>query len=125
MPTRHVKKNDKKRKDAYPKRYATCPQGMSKKKKKGEEEEENIAHTKKKDRRERNHAKEFLHHPLKISTHLPILIQVYDLFGCCNRDEDMFMITHFSLLVSLYQCTDIIMMQRQWNNDTYHSYTYS
>jgi len=34
----------------------------------------------KKDRRERNHAKEFLHHPPKISTHLPILIKVYDLF---------------------------------------------
>ena len=41
MPTRHVKK---KRKDAYQRRYATHPQGVSKKKK--EREKENIAHTK-------------------------------------------------------------------------------
>jgi hypothetical protein len=34
------------------------------------EKNEKIAHTKKKYRRERNHAKEFLHHPPKISTHL-------------------------------------------------------
>ena len=35
MPKRHEKKEEcqEKRKGAYPKRYATCPQGMSKRKK--------------------------------------------------------------------------------------------
>jgi hypothetical protein len=35
---------------------------------------------KKKEKREMVHTKEFIHHPPKISTHLHILIKVYDLF---------------------------------------------
>ena len=65
-------------------RYATCPQGMSKKKE--EEEKKNSPHPKEIKEREMVHEKEFLHHQPKkkkniyITTHLHILIKVYDLF---------------------------------------------
>ena len=43
--------------------------------------EEKIApYPKRKKKREMVHTKEFIHHPPKISTHLHILIKVYDLF---------------------------------------------
>ena len=65
-----------KKKDVYPKKVCHVPPRHVKK-----EEEENIAHNKKNVYKgERNHIKEFLHHPPKISTHLHILIKVYDLF---------------------------------------------
>ena len=76
-------------------RYATCL-GMSKKKRREENKrsipKEGMPHAsacqkKKKEiapiqKRERKmvHTKEFIHHPPKISTHLHILIKVYDLF---------------------------------------------
>ena len=79
-------------------RYATCPQGMSKKKrkdaypkkvchtptrcvKKKREKKENISHTKKTLQGKENSYKGVLIlHPPKISTHLHILIKAYDLF---------------------------------------------
>src|SRR6185312_6779322 len=57
---RHVKK--KRMKDAYPKKVCHM-----------------FRHFKKR-RREMVHTKEFIHHPPKTSTHLHILIKVYDLF---------------------------------------------
>ena len=54
MPTRYVKKKEREKMHTQ-RRYATCPQGMSKKRR------ENIAHTKKNITRERDHMKEF--HP--------------------------------------------------------------
>ena len=79
MPTRHVKKRERERereKMHTQRRYATCPQGVSKKKEKGE----NIAHTKKKFQGRETIWRSLIHHPPKISTHLHILINVYDLF---------------------------------------------
>ena len=59
-------------KDAYPKKV--CHMLRNVKKKKGK-----IAPYPKR-KREMVHTKEFIHHPPKISTHLHILIKVYDLF---------------------------------------------
>ena len=70
--------NVKNKKMHTQKRYATCPKGMSKKR-----EEKKIApiqRKRKRNKREMIHTKEFIHHPPKISTHLHILINVYDLF---------------------------------------------
>ena len=79
-------------------RYATCPQGMSKKREKRCIPKEGMPHThkvcqkKKKEKGKyspyqkhykgkRIHIKGVLiHHPPKISTHLHILIKAYDLF---------------------------------------------
>src|SRR6185437_8548230 len=71
---RHVNKKER-IKDAYPKKV--CHVLRKEKKKK----EEKIAHyPKRKKKREMVHTKESIHHPPKISTHLHILIKVYDLF---------------------------------------------
>ena len=65
----------KKIKDAYPKKVCHMLRHVKKKKKK------KIApYPKRKKNREMMHTKEFIHHPPKISTHLHILIKVYDLF---------------------------------------------
>jgi len=56
-------------------RYATCSQSMSKKR--GRKEIADVPRIK---RRELVQKKEFVHHPPKISTHLHILIKVYDFF---------------------------------------------
>ena len=62
-------------KDAYPKKVCHMLRHIKKKK------EEKIApYPKRKKKREMVHTKEFIHHPPKISTHLHILIKVYDLF---------------------------------------------
>ena len=76
-------------------RYATCF-GMSKKKRIKDAYIKKVRHMlshvkkmkekiapypkRKKKKREMVHTKEFIHHPPKISTHLHILIKVYDLF---------------------------------------------
>ena len=63
-------------KDAYPKKICHMLRHVKKEKKK-----EKIApYPKRKKKREMVHTKEFTHHPLKISTHLHILIKIYDLF---------------------------------------------
>jgi hypothetical protein len=73
----HVKKKVKRIKDAYPKKV--CHMLMHAKKR--EKKKEKIApYPKRKKKREIVHTKEFIHHPPKISTHLHILIKVYDLF---------------------------------------------
>ena len=85
-------------------RYATCPQGMSKKREKTKDaypkkvchtptrcvkkKKENIAHVHENTRREIDHAKDFIHYPQKkyiYSTHLHLLIRLYDSFllGFC------------------------------------------
>ena len=74
---RHVKKK-KREKMRTQRRYATCF-GMSKKRRK------DSPLSRKKRKREMVHTKEFIHHPPKISTHLHILIEVYDLFLLCIR----------------------------------------
>ena len=58
-------------KEAYPKKVCHMLRHVKKK--------EEIAPIQKKER-EMVHTKEFIHHPPKISTHLDILIKVYDLF---------------------------------------------
>ena len=71
MP-RHVKKKRREKiKEAYPKKACHILQHVKKKR-------EEIAPIQKKER-EMFHTKEFTHHPPKISTHLHILIKVYDL----------------------------------------------
>jgi len=61
-------------KDAYPKKVCHMLRHVKKKRK------EKIAPIQKERKREMVHTKEFIHHPPKISTHLHILIKVYDLF---------------------------------------------
>ena len=75
MPHAHkaCQKKRGKRKDSYPKKVCHMPLRHDKKKNK-------IQPIPKILQGERNHMKEFLHHPPKISTHLHILIKVYDLF---------------------------------------------
>ena len=70
---RHVKKK-REIKDAYPKKVCHMLRHVKKNKK--------IAPypKRKKKKRAMVHTKEFIHHPPKISTHLHILIKVYDLF---------------------------------------------
>ena len=63
----------KKIKDAYPKKVCHMLRHVKKK-------EEIAPYPKRKKKREMVHTKEFIHHPPKISTHLHILIKVYDLF---------------------------------------------
>ena len=72
----HASACQKKRiKDAYPKKVCHMLRHVKKK------EKEKIApYPKRKKKREMVHTKEFIHHPPKISTHLHILIKVYDLF---------------------------------------------
>ena len=66
---------EKRIKDAYPKKVCHMLRHVKK------EREEKIApYPKRKKKREMVHTKEFIHHPPKISTHLHILIKVYDLF---------------------------------------------
>ena len=67
MPKRHKKKSAKKREKMHTqRRYATCPQDMSKKKRR----RKNIAHVQEKNtRREIDHTKEFIHYPPKIFPH--------------------------------------------------------
>jgi len=68
----------KEKKDAYPKKVCHMLRHVKKKKKKRKEK---IApYPKRKKKREMVHTKEFIHHPPKISTHLHILIKIYDLF---------------------------------------------
>ena len=71
---RHVKK--KERKDAYPKKVCHMLRHVQKK----ERRKDSPLSKKKEKQREMVHTKEFIHHPPKISTHLHILIKVYDLF---------------------------------------------
>ena len=80
MPIRHVKKIMIKRKDAYPKKDMPHAHKECQKEKKRRERKYS-PYQKKEDMRERNHANEFLHYPPKISTHLHILIKVYDFFS--------------------------------------------
>ena len=83
----------KKKKDAYPKKVCHMPRHDKKKKKIKEAYPKKVCHmlrhVKKKweeiapiqkKEREMVHTKESIHHPPKISTHLHILIKVYDLF---------------------------------------------
>ena len=68
----------KKIKDAYPKKVCHMLRHVKTKEKKRKEK---IApYPKRKKKREMVHTKEFIHQPQKISTHLHILIKVYDLF---------------------------------------------
>ena len=67
------KKRDKKQMHTQ-RRYATCL-GMSKKR-----EKKRQPLIQKERKRQMVHTKEFIHHPPKKSTHLHILIKVYDLF---------------------------------------------
>ena len=69
----HVKKK-KRIKDAYPKKVCHMLRHVKKKRRK------DSPLSKKKEKGEMVHTKEFIHHPPKISTHLHILIKVYDLF---------------------------------------------
>jgi len=62
-----MSKKIKERKDAYPKKVCHMHTWHVKKKKRSP--------ISKKIKGERNHAKEFIHHPPKISTHLHILIK--------------------------------------------------
>ena len=68
-------KNKNKRNDAYPKKVCHMLRHAKKK-----EEEQIAPYPKRKKKREMVHTKKFIHHPPKISTHLHILIKVYDLF---------------------------------------------
>jgi len=70
---RHVKK--KRIKDAYPKKVCHMLRHVKKKR-----ERKDSPLSKKKEKREMVHTKEFIHHPQKISTHLHILNKVYDWF---------------------------------------------
>ena len=74
---RHVKKK-KERKDAYPKKVCHMLRHVKKKR----EGKKKVAPYPKRKKKERwCIQKEFIHHPQKkISTHLHILIKVYDLF---------------------------------------------
>ena len=63
-------------KDAYPKKVCHMLRHIKKKRRR----KEKIAPYPKERKREMVHTKEFIHHPPKISTHLHILIKVYDLF---------------------------------------------
>ena len=79
LPQKYIKDMGlckKKIKDAYPKKVCHMLRHVKKK------EKEKIAPypKRKKKKREMVHTKEFIHHPPKISTHLHILIKVYDLF---------------------------------------------
>ena len=67
------KKREKEIKDAYRKKVCHMLQHVKK-------EREKIAPYLKERKREMVHIKEFIHYPPKISTHLHILIKVYDLF---------------------------------------------
>ena len=62
-------------KDAYPKKVCNMLRHVKKQK-----EKITPYPKRKKKKREMVHTKEFIHHPPKISTHLHILIKVYDLF---------------------------------------------
>ena len=57
--------------------------------KKEKREKENIAHTKNITREREIICRSFIHHPPKISTHLHILIKVYDLFLLLIRSFDL------------------------------------
>jgi len=70
---RHVKK--KERKDAYPKKVCHMLRHVQKK-----ERRKDSPLSKKKEKGEMVHTKEFIHHPRKIFTHLHILIKIYDFF---------------------------------------------
>ena len=67
----------KKIKDAYPKKVCHMLRHVQKK---WEKKRKDSCLSKKKEKREMVHTKEFIHHPPKISTHLHILIKVYDFF---------------------------------------------
>ena len=69
---RHVKREENKR--CIPKEGMPHAQACQKKRRKGS------PLSKKKEKGEMVHTKEFIHHPPKICTHLHILIKVYDLF---------------------------------------------
>jgi len=75
MPKRHKKKSAKKREKMHTqRRYATCPQDMSKKKKR--RKKYSPCPRKKYTRREIDHTKEFIHYPPKIFHTLAPLDQV-------------------------------------------------
>ena len=64
-------------KDAYQRWYATC---FACQKKREDKDRPYLKKEKQEREREMIHKKEFIHHPPKISTHLHILMKVYDLF---------------------------------------------
>ena len=81
-------------KDAYPKKVCHMLRHVKKRENKRSNTTKKVCHMlrhvkkkvttspypKRKKKREMVHTKEFIHHPPKISTHLHILIKVYDLF---------------------------------------------
>ena len=68
---------EKRIKDAYPKKVCHMLRHV---KKKEREEKKEISPFQKERKKEMVHTKGFIYHPPKISTHLHILIKVYDLF---------------------------------------------
>ena len=86
MPKRHdnEKIEREKRKDAYIKKVCHMPTRHVKEKKERKKEKKYSPHPRKIKKREMVHEKEFIHHSPKNNiyqtTHLHILIKVYDLF---------------------------------------------
>ena len=73
MPHASACQKKRKIKDAYPKKVCHMLRHVKKKR-------QPLIQKGRKEKREMVHTKEFIHHPPKISTHLLILIKVYDLF---------------------------------------------
>src|SRR6185436_19854928 len=74
MPHASACQKKKRKKNKYPKKICHMLRQFKKK------EKDSPLSKKKEKKREMVHTKEFIHHPPKISTHLHILIKVYDLF---------------------------------------------